>query len=135
MAARSTSLKVYLQIESEGLLSRMRWLVYAWLYTYGPATGREVNKGLTIPHAHVRLHELQQQGVVMETGTKTCSVSGRESISWDVTSNLPSTFVPVKRKSKEEIDLELQDAETEIARLRDLLARALGKMEAAGLFS
>ena len=129
MAARFTSIRVYHQIEEEGLLSRMRWLVYSWLYKNGPATGREVNQGLDVPHAHVRLHELQQQGVVRETGTKNCSVTGRESISWDVTANLPSTFVPIERKTRQEIEFEVQELKAENIRLRTLLDRALERIK------
>jgi hypothetical protein len=132
MTARFTSVQVYQQIEAEGLLSKMRWQVYSWLFKNGPATGSEVNEGLDMPHGHKRLSELQQQGVVIEVGTKECSVSGREAISWDVTDSLPKTFIPSKRKTK--IDIELQEALEENRRLKDLLQKALDRMEEAGLF-
>lgn len=86
---RQTSIDVFNQIREEGLLSRMRWLVYSWLYDNGPATGRELNEGMGIPHAHVRLHELRNRQAVVELGNRKCRITGQTSIEWDVTGNLP----------------------------------------------
>lgn len=91
---RNTSAMAYHAIKANGLLSRMRWLVYDCLYHNGPLTGNEVNERLKSPRQvapsyHKRLSELETLGVVRTVGVRTCTVTGRECEAWDVTSNLP----------------------------------------------
>jgi hypothetical protein len=98
---RQTSTDVYHQIQTEGLLSKARWLVYSELFTYGPLTGSELDQRLSArgSMAHKRLSELKDIGVVAEVGLKKCSVSGREVLSWDVTAFLPSQREKVSCRS------------------------------------
>ena len=95
---RNTSAMAYHAIKANGLLSRMRWLVYDCLYQHGPLTGNEVNErlkspGQVAPSYHKRLSELETLGVVRTIGVRACSVTGRECEEWDVTSNLPTGSV------------------------------------------
>jgi hypothetical protein len=87
---RSTSIEAYLQIQEEGLLAKTRLAVYQWLYHNGPATARQVEYGMDNIHAHKRLPELRNSGVVQETGKGVCPITGRRAIVWDVTANLPT---------------------------------------------
>ena len=92
---RTTSLKAYSQIKTEGLLSPIRERVYDFLFHNGPLTGTELNArlkspvGITIPGYHKRLSELRELGVVREVGERICRVTGRNAIAWDVTETLP----------------------------------------------
>jgi len=119
---RDTSLAAYREIESKGLLSRSRWAVYRWLYTNGPATAREVERGLDNISAHKRLPELRDLKVVAETGERPCQVTGMTSILWDVTSNLPTGTVSRTKKTRSELV-------KEIAYLKDLLHRAYKRIK------
>jgi len=87
---RQTSIQAYREIEAKGLLSRVRWLVYAHLYANGPLTGTELNAQMGGVGYHKRLSELERLGVVRTVGRKRCSVTGMECETWDVTANLPT---------------------------------------------
>lgn len=103
---RQTSIEAYNQIKNSGLLSERRWQVYDVLFEYGPMTGGETFQRMkqkysvmapTNSNTTTRLGELRNMGVVMELGTKTCSVSGQTVILWDVTDKLPTKLVKSKR--------------------------------------
>lgn len=92
---RQTSIEAYREIEAKGLLSRMRWKVYAHLYAHGPMTSGELTvqlRGKNEPHPsyHRRLHELEQLGVAKRDGARACSITGYEAEIWDVTPCLPT---------------------------------------------
>lgn len=104
---RETSFEAYRDIRDSGLLSKRRFQVYEILYVYGPMTGgelfREMKKkyGMTVPtnsNVTTRLGELRERGSVRELGVRRCKVSGQTVILWDVTKNLPSEPVRMKRK-------------------------------------
>lgn len=91
---RQTSIQAYREIEAKGLLSKVRWLVYAHLYTHGPLTGSELNSQMGGVGYHKRLSELERLGVVATVGRRTCSITGMECELWDVTANLPTGSIP-----------------------------------------
>jgi hypothetical protein len=89
---RNTSIEVYHQIESEGLLSKLRFLVYDIIFKKGPLTIAEASSfasKIDSRSISPRFAELQKRGVITTIGRKFCSVTGREVILWDVTNNLP----------------------------------------------
>lgn len=91
-AIRKTSIETYHQIEAEGLLSKMRFEVYAALFDHGPASSGELAihiEGTSRNNVATRMTELRNAGVVEEVGEKVCTVTGRNVITWDVTGNLP----------------------------------------------
>lgn len=101
---RQTSLDVYRQIESENLLSRMRWIVYKYIFHNGPCTISQTTnafakdimslRGGTISS---RFSELERVGVIKEVGVINCPFTGREVTLWDVTPNLPVKLEKEKR--------------------------------------
>ncbi len=100
--SRSTSIDVYREIESEGLLSKMRFEVYSTLYRIGPATAGEMAADLVKNgspsgggragpgNVSARLVELRDLGVAKEIGERTCKITDRNVIEWDVTDQLPA---------------------------------------------
>lgn len=106
---RDTSIEVFRQIESEGLLSRLRFEVYSFLYKNGPMTCRELmlammrGKSFVIAGGSLstRFSELERIGVIKNIGVRTCRESGRIAIEWDVTSKLPLKLEkPARHKCK-----------------------------------
>jgi hypothetical protein len=95
---RQTSKEAYEKIKANGLLSKKRFEVYSWLFLYGPATSGEVAHGVGGVRNNVasRMNELHQRGVVRESGTRKCKVSGQNTILWEVTESLPTE--PEKRE-------------------------------------
>jgi hypothetical protein len=84
---RQTSLEAYDEIKESGTLSRVRWTVYDYLYSFGPSTGMECFKGIGLEtNQSGRFTELRDQGFIREVGTLVCKITGREVIGWDVTS-------------------------------------------------
>lgn len=94
---RKTSVSVYNQIQSEGLLSKMRWRVYAKLYDMGPATAAELAQTFgpsrggrgEAGNVHARLNELVERGVAEVLRERECSVTKRVVNEYDVTDQLP----------------------------------------------
>ena len=99
MKTRQTSIDCYNQIKSEGLLSNMRFRVYSALLAMGkPSTTREVYATMNvIKQEATRFTELRKLGVIYEVQNRTCTVTGRTSIEWDLTDKLP---VNVKNNNK-----------------------------------
>lgn len=109
--ARRTSIAVYQKIEEEGLLSKARWRVYAWLYVNGPATAGEIGAGIEYIRNNTcaRLKELIDRGVVEEIGERPCKTTGNNVILYDVTDQLP--IEPRKgpvRKTRKQLEKERQ---------------------------
>jgi hypothetical protein len=103
---RKTSSIAYKRIIEEGLLSKLRLLVYRVVYKYGPLTASEVrmyvakhstaNSGVF----STRFSELKKMGVLETVGERPCTTSGHIALLWDVTENLPK---PIKKeKTKKE---------------------------------
>lgn len=100
MSTRHTSSDVYHQIKEEGLLSKMRFQVYEALQKMsGPATAREIFATMNVDKMEpTRLTELRNWGVIKESGTRECKITGRIVIQWEITGNLPTE--PVKKKGR-----------------------------------
>lgn len=105
VAVRQTSLQAYNEIQANGLLSHMRWVVYDCLFRHGPLTAHELDKYLAKPGEtktsyHKRLSELRDMGVVAEVGERPCSITNMTAVLWDVTDKLPMRYVPQKSKAQ-----------------------------------
>ena len=104
---RQTSREAYETIKNNGMLSKRRWEAYHILYHNGPMTCGELFSHSDLKNLKgyrqnfvARLGELRDVGVVVELGTKKCSITGNNVILWDVTSNLP---VKLKKEKKADI--------------------------------
>ena len=95
---RETSIEIYNQIRSNGLLSKKRWKVYTILFDNGPLTGGELAKIYSkkfgdesrfSESVRNRLTELKEVGTVKHLTSRACAVTGNKSIVWEVTKNLP----------------------------------------------
>jgi len=106
MKTRQTSIECYNQIKSEGLLSNMRFRVYSALLAMGkPSTTREVYATMNIiKQEATRFTELRKLGVIYEVQNRTCTVTGRTSIEWDLTDRLPVNIKKSNRTKKHKID-------------------------------
>lgn len=116
---RNTSIDVYNKIKDNGLLSKRRLEVYDVVFNNGPLTSAEafhimvntqVTPGAFIPQLRARFTELREMGCLSELGTKKCTVSGNESILWDVTCDLPRYLPKVlsKKEKKKAIRAEIE---------------------------
>ncbi len=119
---RDTSLATYRAIQQQGLLSRMRWVVYNTLFSHGPLTSRELDHRLSAggksedrPSYHKRLSELERLGVIRTVGKRPCGITGRTVYAWDVTSQLP---VQQAVKVRQPTSTEFVDAADEILELQ-----------------
>lgn len=89
---RETSIQVFHQIEAEGLLSKMRFMVYSIVVNKGPLTIAEASKYVPLIDSRSispRFAELERVGCIAAIGRKICSVTGREVILWETTNKLP----------------------------------------------
>jgi hypothetical protein len=91
--ARQTSIECYRKIKDNGLLSKIRLKVMGRVLELAPCTATEVE-------AYMNVHDgmkgtwrvmtwLSEAGVVYETGTRACKISGHNCIEWDLTDRLP----------------------------------------------
>jgi|TARA_R110000772_G_scaffold239325_1_gene351372 predicted transcriptional regulator len=106
MKTRQTSIDCYNQIKSEGLLSNMRFRVYSALLAMGkPSTTREVYATMNIiKQEATRFTELRKLGVIYEVQNRTCTVTGRTSIEWDLTDKLPVNVKNTNKTKKQRIN-------------------------------
>jgi len=101
MKIRQTSIDCYNKIKQEGLLSKRRLEVYEALLLSAPCTSSEAirNAKTTFGVFGVssRFTELRNLGVIYEKGERSCSITGRNVIEWDLTDRLP---VNIKKPNK-----------------------------------
>lgn len=98
---RQTSIEIYRQIESEGLLNKLRWETYKALFHYGPATQHELCRIMKSEAQDrsimPRFAELEKMGVIYITQERPCKITGRIVYEYDVTNNLP---IKIKKQKK-----------------------------------
>ncbi len=111
---RQTSIAAYHAIIADGSIGRQQTGIYRKLYSDGPLTANECllkidadrisngNAGVNYSGARNRFGELRDRGVVAECGTRTCTVTHRKVIVWDVTCNLPRELPKLAPKPKPE---------------------------------
>ena len=108
---RQTSIDCYHKIEEEGLLSKRRLQAYKFLMRYAPCTGSELQSKMDYKDGgrdvQKRLSELRDKGVICEKGTKTCTITGKIAIKWDLTDELPKERTKAFTK-KERTELAVQ---------------------------
>ena len=97
---RKVSENTFRYILEKQMLRGAHLAIYQTLFFYGPLTTREVNDKLGGVEMHSRLVELERLGVVVEIGLKICSITRQESMSWDVTDNLPHIYHVMDRASR-----------------------------------
>lgn len=114
---RTTSIDAYKAIESEGLLTKERWLVYQHLFHKGPKTAHEIDSDMNSPDAHKRLSELRDQGAISEVFQGSCPITGRRAIFWDVTDKVPEPYVRPLSKAQR-LEREVKQLRQENAELR-----------------
>lgn len=86
---RHPSVKTYLKIKEEGLLSSARFRVYEALYQLKLATAKEIDQFLGTSGMWKRCSELRDRGVAMEVGERVCKVSGQTVTVWGLVDQLP----------------------------------------------
>lgn len=110
---RQTSIDCYNQIKAEGLLSKTRLKIYSHFLRGTCLTAKELEHEMNYSYAHQRLSEMRELGVIYEKRIRQCRVTGRQSIEWDLTDNLPS-------KKTKLLSLKEQKKENALEALRDL---------------
>lgn len=133
---RETSIEAYYAIRDSGLLSRRRFEIYEILALHGPLTANQAFQHLERNRAgkfrfdsntRARLTELREFGVITEIGTQKCSVSGMNTILWEITGRLP--VKPAKKPTKTMLIKELR---IENERLRTIISGLYAKLNLLG---
>lgn len=127
--SRKTSREAYEQLKESGKLSRLRWIIYDYLFHHGPATAQECFKALKLEtNQSGRFTELRDLGVVEEVGRTTCRVTGREVIAWDVTDRA-ELAAAAKETSDRQVELEqaMRDAVRDLRAQNDLFAARVAR--------
>lgn len=103
---RKTSAETYRQIESEGLLSGLRMIVYKTLYHHGPLTQMELcrkvgSDSIQDRSLMPRFAELEDMKCIAPFNERVCNVTGRKVLEWDVTEKLPTKTKKERVKPRE----------------------------------
>lgn len=129
---RETSIETYNKIKEEGLLSKLRFDVYEFLFNHGPMTCRELMMAMQTKRGRhfvvagsslsTRFSELERMGVVKETQVRPCKETGRSAIEWDVTSK-----IPIKLEKEKKIDFKniLREVYKEFPKTRKFIEEKL----------
>ncbi len=126
---RQTSRLAFEHLVASGALPNRRREVYAEIYKHGPGTSAEIlrhrleaNPIEVLTQGRARFTELRNAGLIEELGTVECTVTGRQAILWDVTSQVtPGAF-------QAEATTRKPDAE-----LLELARRAVRRLEEAAI--
>lgn len=96
MNTRKTSIDCFNQIKTSGSLSKSRFKVYETLYNLNkPSTAREIFARIPVVKIEpTRLTELRELGVIYEVSVRKCTITGVNSIEWDLTNNQPKKLLP-----------------------------------------
>lgn len=107
---RRTSIDAYYQIRDEGLLSKRRFQVYEVIVNHGPINANQIHQehlsGLPQRSVTPRLIELMRLGVIAETHTGPCPITGHSSNFYVATEDLPSGKIDSTGKSIPRKELE-----------------------------
>jgi hypothetical protein len=110
MAIRQTSIDCYNIIKSNGLLSKRRLEVFEALIKIAPCTATELQKSMDFDNGGrdcmKRISELRDLGVIYEKRERSCSITGKNVIEWDLTDKLPlkeKAPVVTKKQKIEEV--------------------------------
>ena len=127
---RPTQVAAFKNIKENGLLSRMRFLVYQAIYwlqddQQGVTSGeldrfisRQIATWTRSPSP--RLSELVRLGVIEEIGKRKCSVTGQTVIEYRTTDNLPNPEGLKDYKPKKPSQAVLEDGVEEMRKLHQL---------------
>lgn len=109
MMTRSTSIAAFREIEENGLLKNLQFMVYSTLFKQGPLTANEMRLKIDAESNSgvysTRLSELERKGVVTRVDKRPCTVTGKVAYSWDVTDKLPKDVIPAKTKKQKIADI------------------------------
>jgi len=81
---RFTSVKAFKEEMENGNIPKARKRVFEYLFYNGPKTGAELDYEMRYPSAHKRLSELRDMTLIQEAGKRSCSVTGKDAVEWDV---------------------------------------------------
>lgn len=127
MKVRRTSLVAYQEITENGMLKGQQATVYNALFKHGPLTAQQVQE-MCFPKNGVqawrRLPELRRMGVAQEVGEAVHPESGRPTILWDVTENLPDRTKEQANRKADSAERVITRLEVEVADLRVQLEKA-----------
>jgi predicted ArsR family transcriptional regulator len=79
---KETSFQAWQEIKTTTLGEKQRAVYDALKSAKRPVTGREIAQFLNLDGAWKRLPELERRGLVMRSGTRRCSVTGRSAQTW-----------------------------------------------------
>ena len=121
MSTRQTSIDCFNQIKNSGSLSKSRFKVYETLYNLNkPSTAREIFARIPVVKIEpTRLTELRELGVIYEVSVRKCSITGVNSIEWDLTNNQPKKLPPrvtTKQKLKK-LEMMINDLDNKVTDL------------------
>lgn len=88
MSTRTTSRDAYVHLVRTGQLLGKQRKIIDKLLQIGPATSGEILKKLRVANVNAwraRFTELQARGLIAESGTRRCAVSGRTCLVWEAT--------------------------------------------------
>ncbi len=99
---RKTSIQAYQEIESNGLLGHLQWIVYKYIFENGPCSMMQANLDLNRNKYSngsytSRFSELKKMELVHEVGHHVCPHTNKTVILWDVTDKLPKK---IEKKGK-----------------------------------
>ena len=96
---RKTSREAYDYICENGILGQRMFQAYDCMFQNGPMTAKELTVKAGIDGLWKVCSVLREMDLFLELGERTCSITGRNSILWDVTDKYPKTIKKEKKQS------------------------------------
>ena len=108
MITRQTSIDCFNQIKEAGLLAKRRFETFEAIFKSAPCTRQEAlvhtNPINALSLSAARFTELRRIGVIYEKDVRSCKVTGRNVIEWDLTDKLPVTVKNTNKTKKQRVN-------------------------------
>ena len=102
---RQTSIEIYNQIKSNGLLSSRRLQIYKAIIDHPNSTASEILNKLGLKsNQSGRFTELAESGVILAAFQRKCRITGNNANVWSSTRELPKEVEKTKLTKKERLD-------------------------------
>ena len=130
---RQTSLLAYNTMKESGVMGKLQWEVYDFIYNHGPLTQSEIHElgfvqNYRMDSIKPRCTELKLMGLIKESlQLVRCGVTGSMALQWDVTNKVLTTRpkktteqkLDIISKKIEKLQIKKRELETELIEKKD----------------
>ena len=129
-----TSAQAYHKNLASGLIRGIRLLVYVAVNAHPGCTANEIHKlpefcGYQLDSVRNRFAELEHAGVLQSGNPRVCRITGNQAVTWSTTAHVAVKSDFVKKKSRREMEVELEELRRLNLELRSIAEDAVKALQ------